>query len=62
MSGGKHVTGVIRLYYFAHIFPANATLFCQLADSEGNFQAYYDSGANLTWLADASAVVVDWNG
>lgn len=34
-------------------FNADAALIGRLADSNGNFQAYYDTEANLTWLANA---------
>ncbi len=33
---------------------ANSALVGRLADSSGNYQAYYDTGADLTWLADAN--------
>ena len=35
-------------------FSADATLLGRLADTDGNFQAYYDTDADLTWLADAN--------
>lgn len=33
---------------------ANSALVGRLADSNGNYQAYYDTEADLTWLADAN--------
>lgn len=35
-------------------FTSHSALVGRLVDSEGNYQAYYDTEADLTWLADAN--------
>lgn len=41
----------------------HAALLGRLPDNDGNFQAYYDEDADLTWLADASYLgTTGWSG
>lgn len=48
----KIITGASIVCLTLISFGANAELVGRLADGDGNFQAYYDTDADLTWLAD----------
>ncbi|MFK5950219.1 MAG: hypothetical protein QM500_15750 [Methylococcales bacterium] len=54
---GKHITAIILFAVLLVPTIGNAALVGRLAATEGgtDYQAYYDTETDLTWLADANA-------
>ena len=57
MAFKSHIIGAACTCLAVVSFSANSAMVGRLIDSDGNFQAYYDTEADLTWLADANYAV-----